>query len=735
MLFARVFLLLFFVAAGCESSGEAAAGPAERALVNRLLPGYENQINVVTIPPDEGHDVFELETRGGKLVIRGSSGVAVASGLNHYLNTFGNGHLSWGGDRLDLGETLPPVEQLVRETSVHSNRYIYNFTVTGYTSPHWDWPRWEREIDLIAAHGFNMALVTIGNEKVMVQALESLGYTSEEIREWVVGPAYQSWQWMGNLQGEGPALSEELVEKRATLGRRIVDRMREIGITPVVPGFYGVVPPEFSERNGGGFDVKETGTWTGGFTRPDLLNPADGEPFLEVAEVFYVAIEDVFGETTHFAADLFHEGTVTPGVDVSLAATNVQEGMLRAHPEAIWIIQGWFSNPKPELLTGLDPESALVLDLWGDENPLYAAYTNRGMPPFDGVPWVWSILQNFGGRTGLHGNLETVTSLYDQNGGVFRDPSRGALTGLGALMEATQQNPVVLDLLSEMIWREPAEGPLDLNVWIRGYADRRYGVKSEATERAWVSLLETAYSTTPGLQLGTNESILCARPDLNAENVFESGPPGDPYYDMDRLEEALADLLAASDQLSGVDTYAYDLVDVTRQVLANRARLLLDDIRAAYEAEERETFADLSGRFLQLILDQDRLLATRQEFLLGPWLQDARALASTPEEADRLEGDARRLLTTWTEGESFLRDYGHREWASLLGDYYHGRWKLYFDHLTDLLDGGSSAPPNFHGYESAWTRETDPPAGDYPATPNGDSVTISAELYDTYAVP
>jgi alpha-N-acetylglucosaminidase len=193
-------------------------------------------------------------------------------------------------------------------------------------------------------------------------------------------------------------------------------------------------------------------------------------------------------------------------------------------------------------------------------------------------------------------------------------------------------------------------------------------------------------------------------------------------------------LLAASDQLDGVDTYAYDLVDVTRQVLANRARLLLDEIRAAYEAEDRDTFVDRSERFLQLILDQDRLLATRQELLLGPWLQGARALASTPEEADRLEGDARRLLTTWTEGESFLRDYGHREWASLVGDYYHGRWQLYFDYLTDQLDGASSAPPGFPAYESAWTRQTDPPAGGYPTTPTGDSVAISTELFDIYAV-
>lgn len=716
---------------GCSNEGAA----VQPGVVDRLLPQYAEQIVVESILPDEGRDVFELETRGSKLVIRGSSGVAIASGLNHYLKGFGNGHLSWGGDRTDLGPSLPPVDGVVRKTSPHANRYIYNFTVTGYTSPHWDWPRWEREIDVIAAHGFNMALVPVGHEAVTIQALQQFGYTSEELRQWIVGPAYQPWQWMGNIQGEGAALSEDLIERRAILGRRIVDRMRELGITPIVPGFYGVVPPEFAERNGSEYDVKNTGMWNGTYQRPDLLNPADGARFHEVADAFYAATQAVFGEITHFAADLFHEGTVTPGVDVELAATNVQEAMLRAHPEAVWIIQGWFSNPKAELLAGLDPTHALVLDLWGDENPLYPTYTNAGLPPFDGVPWVWSILQNFGGRTALHGNLDTVTRLYDEQSGIFFDPSQGALTGLGVLMEATHQNPVVLDLMSEMIWRTPAEGPPDLEAWIRDYADRRYGAELEETRTAWVSLLQTAYSTTPGLQFGPNESILCARPDLDAENVYATGPPADPYYDMPRLEEALGDLLAARERIGAEETYAYDVVDVTRQVVANRARLLLDEVRAAFEAEDRETFVARSDAFLALILDQDRLVGTRPELLLGAWIQDARAMAADEAEADRFERDARRLLTTWSEEESILREYAHREWAGLIGDYYYGRWKLYFDYLTDQLDGGSAEPPDFFAYESAWAEETDRGAESFPATPSGDSLAVSEELFEKYVAP
>lgn len=717
---------------GCDEGGDGAPRSPEQELVTRLLPQYEAQVRVESIPPNESRDSFELETRDGKLVIRGSNGVAVASGLNHYLERFGNGHLSWGGDRIDLGETLAPVEGVVRRTSSHEYRYIYNFTVSGYTSPHWGWPEWEREIDLIAAHGFNLALVTVGNEKVTVRALEELGYSSEEIRAWIVGPAYQPWQWMGNIQSEGPPLSEDLVEARATLGRQIVDRMRALGITPIVPGFYGLVPPEFAERNDGDFDVKETGLWNGSFQRPDLLNPADRERFLEVADAFYAAIDEVYGEVTHFAADLFHEGTVTPGVDVRLAAQNVQQAMLRNDPDAVWVIQGWFSNPRPELLDGTDPEHALVLDLWGDENPLFPTYTRAGQPPFDGIPWIWSILQNFGGRTGLHGNLDTVTGLYDETEGVFHDPVRGDIRGLGALMEATHQNPVVLSLVSSMAWRHPEEGPLDLTAWISQYADRRYGESSEDARRAWRSLLETAYSTTPLIQFGTHESILCARPDLNADNVYETGPPGPPYYDVERLERALGDLLAARPRFESEEPYRFDVVDVTRQVLANRARMILDEVREAYEAKAQQVFSDSSNRFLELIVDQERLVATRPELLLGRWIQSARSMGADEREADRLEADARRLLTSWSEAESILRDYAHREWAGLVGDYYYGRWKLYFDYLDATLNGEAVDPPDFFAYESGWAAETDPEGRDYPTAPTGDSLDIATELFDKY---
>ena len=46
---------------------------------------------------------------------------------------------------------------------------------------------------------------------------------------------------------------------------------------------------------------------------------------------------------------------------------------------------------------------------------------------------------------------------------------------------------------------------------------------------------------------------------------------------------------------------------------------------------------------------------------------------------------AKNQVTIWgPNGE--ISDYSAREWNGVVGDYYYGRWKLYFDMLFDALD-------------------------------------------------
>ena len=61
-----------------EAKAQTPPEQAARDLVRRVLPG--NAFRVEIIPADQGRDVFEIESSGDKLVLRGNNGVAVGFG-------------------------------------------------------------------------------------------------------------------------------------------------------------------------------------------------------------------------------------------------------------------------------------------------------------------------------------------------------------------------------------------------------------------------------------------------------------------------------------------------------------------------------------------------------------------------------------------------------------------------------------------------------------------------------
>src|SRR5205823_5681715 len=93
------------------------------------------------------------------------------------------------------------------------------------------------------------------------------------------------------------------------------------------------------------------------------------------------------------------------------------------------------------------------------------------------------------------------------------------------------------------------------------------------------------------------ESLFNAQPSLTANRASNWSPEA-MRYDARLFKHALPQLLAAAPSLKNV---SYDLVDVARQTLANESRLLLPQIRAAFESKESERFDALTGRWLHLM--------------------------------------------------------------------------------------------------------------------------------------
>jgi alpha-N-acetylglucosaminidase len=298
------------------------------------------------------------------------------------------------------------------------------------------------------------------------------------------------------------------------------------------------------------------------------------------------------------------------------------------------------------------------------------------------------------------------------------------MTGIGTIMEGINNNPVVYDLLFEMAWRNEA---VDVRQWLHGYAEYRYGKTTPGLDLAWQLLLETVYSTERG------ESIFCSRPSLQVKSVSTWGSTK-IGYDPNKLEEAVREFLRAGKELGDIDTYQADAVDLVRQVVTNRGLKVYHRMVSAYEAKDKVRFNQAADAFRKLIHNQDTLVGTRREFMLGNWLAEAKGMAATEEEKILLEKSARMLITYWgpDDTDAVARDYAFKEWSGLLQGFYLSRWEMFIRELNARLDGGTAHEPNYFAFEKEWTEQRNA----YPATPSGDPVATALRIFsDATASP
>jgi alpha-N-acetylglucosaminidase len=694
---------------------------ATSALAGRVLGERGAEFRFEQIPTDDGKDVFEFESSGGTATVRGSSGVAMATGLNWYLRYHCNANISWGGDQIHLPKPLPDAPK-TRQASPYKHRYNFNYCTFSYTMAFWDWERWQREIDWMALNGINMPLSVTGQEAVWQKVYADLGLSKEAIQQFFVGPAYLPFGWMGCMDGWGGPLSQDWIDRHCRLEKQIVARERELGMTPVLQGFTGHVPPSIKERFPEA-KLQQLPKWCG-FTGTTVLDPTD-PLFITIGKAFVEEQSRQYGTDHYYASDTFIEMS-PPSNDpafLSGMGKSIYASMSAADPEAVWVMQGWifFNNPtfwKPAqskaLLGAVPDDRMLLLDLFCDKSPVWKLTES-----FYGKPWAWCIVHNFGGTPAMFGKLDTIAQGMP---GALADPQRGKLSGMGMMMEGIENNPVVYELTAEMGWR--TEAP-DLGEWIGDYARRRYGQTDTNTEAAWQGLLKTVYQSS-----GSPKSVICARPDLK-DLSMRTGTRG--MYDTITLMEACEKLLAAADRFGAEDTYQYDLVNAVRQVLSNLAEPLQAECARAYKTRDAQALKEASSTYLDLIRDMDTLLATRREFLLGRWIGAAKRWAANPEEARHYEWNARNQITLWGPRESELHEYAHKHWSGLITSFYLPRWTQFLQQLETSLS--ENKPLNtkqwqddIMDWEAAWTHETD----SFPDAPAGNAVDVARALLEKY---
>lgn len=694
-------------------------------LLERIDKGASRKFVIERLKGEK--DFFELDQKGNRVVVRGNNYVSIATGINWYLKYYAGINLSWNGMQADLPEVLPPVLKKERHETDLKLRYDFNYCTFSYSMAFWDWKRWEQEIDWMALHGINLPLAMVGTDVVWKNVLEELGYTREEINAFIAGPGFQAWWLMNNLEGWGGPNPDSWYERQEELQKRILKRMREYGIEPVLPGYSGMVPHNAKDRLG--LNVADPGRWNG-YPRPAFLQPTDPQ-FERIAALYYQEMTRLYGKASYYSMDPFHEGGNTSGVDLEAAGKAIWKAMKQANPRAAWVVQAWGANPRPQMIRDLPAGDMVVLDLfsesrpqWGD--PASSWYRKEGFGQHD---WLFCMLLNYGGNVGLHGKMAHLIEEFYK----AKDSSFGkTLKGVGMTMEGIENNPVMYELLCELPWREQR---FSKDEWLEGYLKARYGKSDSQVSQAWMLLSNTIYNCpAASTQQGTHESILCARPSWKAYQVSSWSEMSD-YYDPADVIRAAGMMVDAAERFRGNNNFEYDLVDIVRQAVAEKGRLMYRVLVDAYKAGDRELFKLSSDRFLRLILMQDRLLATRPEFKVGRWLESACNLGSTEEEKDWYEWNARVQITTWgnrvAADDGGLHDYAHREWNGLLRDFYYLRWKTWLDEQLKSFEGGQPKAIDFYALEEPWTLKHN----SYASEAEGNPVDIACEIYREIKLP
>ena len=626
----------------------------------------------------DGYETFTISASNGKPCITATSLSAATAGIGYYLNHYARINISWNQLTADIAHAdLPLPSEAETHTCEVPLRYYLNYCTFSYSMAVWTWERWQQEIDWMALHGVNMPLQVVGLDAAWRTLLtRHYGYTEEEVNEFVAGPAFQAWWAMNNLEGWGGPNPAWWYDRQQLLAQRIVQRERELGMSPVLPGFSGMVPSSF-ERCA---TTLPQGTWCG-FQRPHILDP-NSETFATMAAQYYAVMDSLYGAAAFYSIDPFHEGANISGIDVPAAYHSIDQTLQQAHPEARWVIQYWqWQQRQYEVLRQVPHGRLIVLDLFADANPHWSE--------FEGHDVVYCMLHNFGGRTGFYGRMPQTIERYAE----VRD-NAPSLCGVGATPEAIETVPAVYDLLYELPWI----GATDAASWLREYVHCRYGKADASAIAAWELLLGSALDCRSKLQ-GPVEAVTCARPRWHIDRVSTWG--GTTIFYNDSLVAQAAELLRQAN-LSGAN-YSYDLTDLTRQAITDRAYRLMAEIeRSANPAAGVDCPKALQDSLKSIILSLNRMLQSQPLFTLDRWLSMAGSIANEavsdgllPAESlasarEWLQLNALTLITTWgpraASERGGLHDYSYRQWAGMLKDFYLPRWQLFFDTPLNLRD-------------------------------------------------
>ncbi|XP_063404456.1 alpha-N-acetylglucosaminidase-like isoform X3 [Mytilus trossulus] len=699
------------------------------ALIQRVVGARASQFKAIVNPALAPNriDTFHLVNENGTVTIGGSTGVAVAMGLYYYLTNYCNCQITWAGQQLDIPKELPKLPKSGVTVSANDRfRYYQNVCTVSYSFVWYKWEDWEKQLDWMALHGLNLPLAFTGQEAIFQRVYMKMGMTMKDMQTHFGGPAFQAWSRMGNMRGWGGPITQTWLNDQLILQHKILDRMRALGMIPVLPGFAGHVPEALSRIHPKA-NISQLGDWAGFSKKFCCTYLLDfGDPlFKEIGVSFIKEMEYEFGVDHIYNVDSFNEMKPKSGSAEYLQEVGsiIFDVLQTGDPDAIWLMQGWLFQDKQfwqqaqikAMLTSVPEGKMIVLDLFSEVSPIYT-YTES----YYGQPYIWCMLHDFGGTMELYGALDSI------NTGPFegRNMTNSTMVGLGLTPEGIYQNEVIYEFFMENVWRKQ---PRDITKWISDFTRKRYGKYNKFVDLAWQYLKTSVYNDTDHLHDNNIDIIVTTRPRISPA-IHQ-----DVWFDPEDLYAAWDLLILSADQYKNNSLYQYDLVDVTRNSLQIISIEYYNKMIASVMINKTEDFLINSRLLLELLNDMETLLASDSHFLLGKWIAAAKSWATDISESFNLEFNARNQVTLWGPRGEIL-DYACKQWSGLLKGYYIPRWELFVEmlHISVMdhtkFNESLFAQIVYEKVELPFSNQLD----EYPTEPIGDAYAIATSIHKKY---
>jgi alpha-N-acetylglucosaminidase len=653
--------------------------PAYQVL-GRLIGDRAHEL-VLTLAENTTQDEVTISAVNHKVTIEGNSIPAICYGAYTYLRKIGALHVSWEGNRVQLPQQWPEYSAQTLKTPFVFRQYL-NVCAFGYTTVWWNWERWEREIDWMAIRSINMPSAMEGQEAVYLRLWKEMGLEESEILNHFSGAAFLPWHRMGNINKYGGPLPLSFIQKKEALQKKILNRMRDLGMKPVVPAFSGYVPESLKKKFPRA-NIKQLQPWEKGFEGTYLLDPKDSL-FLQIGKRFIEIYQDIYGDASFYLADSFNE--MKPPVTADNKQQTLAEygeaiyrSIQQADSSATWVMQGWlFGNDQEfwdttsiqSFLSKVPPSKMIIQDFGNDRYPGLWKQTKA----YGGKQWTYGYVHNYGGSNPVYGDLE----FYNKEAtDLISSSEKRNLVGYGVLPEGLNNNSLVYEYIYDLPWSSQG---IVWNDWISQYTQGRYGYTSDTILSAWNELKESVFQTrywTPRWWNGGGAYLLFKRPTANIVD-FE-GYPGDAK----KLKKALHILVKEAKANKENTLLIHDLVEFSRHYVSMHADSLLMASIRTYKSGNYVKGDSLMNTAFLLAGRLDSLIGIQPLNNLSLWLNDAKQYGDNEAESTLYINNARTQITIW--GGDNLKDYASKSWQGMYIDFYVPRWRIFMRDFREAL--------------------------------------------------